>query len=334
MPKLRKRGEVWHYSFTVAGKRIRKSAETPDRSLAQEIALRHELRLRRAAAHGEKAELTFAEAINLYLDHKPSARFLAPLLERFGRWKVAQIDQPAVRKAARELLPSASPATWNRQVVTPVRAVINFAAEEGLCDHFRIKRFPEGGRKARPAGDKTWLAAFQKQARKQDLHRLAALARFMFETGARVGQCCQLTWSDIDLQAGAAVLRTRKTGASGAHMEERTAYLTRNCVADIANLSDRHPRLVFGYASRSTLHKTWSRVVAKAGIAPLTCHEAGRHGFATEAIVRAGLDVATAADLGGWKSRRLMMETYVHSDAGRETIEKVFGDAGKRRNKR
>jgi hypothetical protein len=29
-----------------------------------------------------------------------------------------------------------------------------------------------------------------------------------------------------------------------------------------------------------------------------------------------------------------MMETYVHSDAGRETIEKVFGDAGKRRNKR
>ncbi|MDZ5697814.1 hypothetical protein [Chelativorans sp. M5D2P16] len=58
-----------------------------------------------------------------------------------------------MREAARILYPGASPATWNRQVVTPVRAIINFAAEEGLCDHFRMKRFPEGQKRQRPAGD-------------------------------------------------------------------------------------------------------------------------------------------------------------------------------------
>src|SRR5690606_5375777 len=101
-----------------------------------------------------KAELSFAEAVDTYLDTHPDARFLVPLVRHFGKDKIVAIDPPKVRKAARELYPKASPATWNRQVVTPVRAVINNAAEEGLCDHFRMKRFAEGGRRNRPAGDK------------------------------------------------------------------------------------------------------------------------------------------------------------------------------------
>ena len=31
-------------------------------------------------------------------------------------------------------------------------------------------------------------------------------------------------------------------------------------------------------------------------------------------------------DAGGWKSKRLMMDTYVHGDRSREVIDKVFGD--------
>lgn len=332
MAKFKKRGSVWHYSFTVAGKRIRRSAETTDREIAEDIALRHETRLRRAAVYGEKAELTFAEAINLYLDHKPDSRFLVPLLDHFGKKRVAEITQPKIRQAARALYPTGSAATWNRQVITPVRAVINFAAEEGLCDHFRMKRFPEGGKKKRPAGDKAWLAAFQKQARKQGLHHIAALARFMFETGARIGQSCALTWDDINLSEGTAVLRTRKTGLNGPEIRERTAWLTAAAVSDIGNIPKRHPRLVFAYSSRSTVNKTWNTVVANAKIAPLTCHEAGRHGFATEMVVRHNVDVATAADRGGWESKRLMLETYVHGKEGREVIDTVFG--GKRQNKR
>ena len=329
MPKFRKRGSVWHYSFTVAGKRIRRSAETADRQLAEDVALKHEARLRRAAVHGEKAELTFAEAVNLYLDHKPDSRYLLPVLEHFGKKKVEAITPPLVRQAARNLYPGCAAATWNRQVVTPVRAVINFAAEEGLCDHFRMKRFPEGQKKSRPAGDKAWLASFQKQARKQGLDHLAALARFMFETGARIGQTCALTWDDLDLAQGAVRLSTRKTGANGPETRERVAWLTPKLVAEIANL-DRHPRKVFGYSSRSTVDKSWKVVVGKAGLRVLTPHEAGRHGFATEMVVRGGVDVATAADRGGWASKRLMLETYVHGQESREVIDAVFGDKGRR----
>lgn len=329
MAKLRKRGGVWHYSFTVAGKRFRRSAKTADKAEAEECALAHEGRVRRAARYGEKAELTFAEAALLYLKNKPSARFINDLLEHFRTMKCSAITQPKVRDAARVLYPDASAATWNRQVITPIRAVLNYAAEEGLCDHFRMKRFPEAGRKARPAGDKAWLAAFQRQARKQGLRHISAMARFMFETGARVGQSCALTWDDIDLKAGKATLRTRKTGAGGAEIRERTAWLTSAMVADIANMKDRHPRLVFGYASKSTVNKTWNVVVANAKIAPLTCHEAGRHGFATEMVVRNGVDVATAAERGGWLSKRLMLDTYVHGNEGREVIDAVFGKRNK-----
>lgn len=328
--ELKKRGNVWHYSFTVGGERVRQSSKTADKALAQDIATAHYTRLRRAAVHGPQAELTFADAINLYYEHKPDARYLLPLLNRFGRKRVADITQPMVRQAAREIYPGCSAATWNRQVITPFRAVVNFAAEEGLCEHFRMKRFAEGEKKRRPAGDKQWLKAFQKQCKKQKLPHLAALARFMFETGARIGQACELTWDDVDLQKGAAILTTKKTGANGPQSRERVAWLTPAMVAEIANIENKHPRKVFGYASRNTAAKTWPEVVKNAGIAPLTPHEAGRHGFATEMVVRAGKDIATAAERGGWASKRLMLETYVHGREDRGVIDEVFGTKAKR----
>jgi len=72
-------------------------------------------------------------------------------------------------------------------------------------------------------------------------------------------------------------------------------------------------------------------VVANAGIAALTRHKAGRHGFATEMIVRNKVDVAAAAERGGWESKRLMLETYVHGEGGREVIEAVFGEKRRRK---
>jgi len=119
-----------------------------------------------------------------------------------------------------------------------------------------MRRFSEGGRKRQQAGTKEWLGAFQKQCRKQKLPHLAAIARFIFETGARVGQACALTWDEVDLSGGKVTLRTRKTGPNGPEMRERLAWLTARIVAELANMPDQHPRLVFKYASRSTVDKT------------------------------------------------------------------------------
>lgn len=318
MPNFNKRGDIWHYSFTVDGVRHRGSSKTPEKRLAEDIAAKHEARVRRAAVHGEEAVLTFTDAVGMYLDAGKDGRFLAPLLKKFGKRLVSAISGPEIRKAALEIYPGASHATLNRQVVTPIRAVINHAADAKKAQKLSIKRFKEETKERRPAGSADWLKAFCKEAKKMDMPETAAIARFMFETAARVSEACRVTWDDVNLQLGIAYLTKTKT-------DPRKVFLTRNMVIEMANIRSVHPTRVFAAANRSTVKKRIDKVIEKAGLPRLTSHELGRHGFATEMIRRNGVDVATTGDHGGWKSRRLLIETYVEGDADREVIDRVFG---------
>ena len=319
MPDIYKRkgSDIWQYDFTVDGTRYRKSAKTRDRRLAEDIAIQHEDRVRRAAVHGQEAIITFPECVAEYINDGKDGRFTAPLIRHFRKWKVKDITGPEIRKAAKILYPGASAATWNRQVITPMRAIINHVAEAKRLPKISVKRFKEE-KKRRPAGSSDWLKAFCKAAKKLGMPETAAIARFMFETATRVSEACRLTWDDVNLQLGIAFLTKTKT-------EPRKVFLTRAMVIDLANIRSRHETLVFAAANRSTVKKRIDKVIKEAGLVRLTSHELGRHGFATEMIRRNGVDVATTADHGGWKSRRLLMETYVEGDADREVIDRVFG---------
>ncbi|QIG67283.1 integrase protein [Rhizobium phage RHph_TM3_3_3] len=319
MPELYKRkgSKNWHFDCTVDGERYRKSAKTTDRRLAEDIAIKFENDLRRAVVHGEEAILTFPQALDLYIQDGKDTRFTLKLLDHFEKWKIKDITGPEIRKAAKIIYPDAAAATWNRQVVTPMRAIINHAADAKRLPKISVKRFKEE-RKARPAGNKSWLEAFCKAAKKLEMPETAAIARFMFETATRVSEACRLTWEHVSLQEGIAFLEKTKT-------QPRKVFLTRSMVIDLANIRSLHPTLVFAAANRSTVKKRFDKVITAAGLTRLTSHEIGRHGFATEMIVRNGVDVATTADHGGWKSRRLLMETYVEGDADREVIDRVFG---------
>lgn len=319
MPDLfkRKGSDNWYYDFTVDGKRYRPSAKTTDKRLAEDIAIKHEERVRRAAVHGEEAILTFPEAVAEYVNDGKDGRFLVPLTNYFRKWKVKDITGPEIRKAAKTIYPNAQPATWNRQVITPARAVINHIADAKGWPKISVKRFKES-RKARAAGNKSWLDVFCKTAKKLDMPETAAMARFLFETATRVSEACRMTWDDVSLQERHAFLTKTKT-------DPRKVFLTRAMVIDLANIRSLNETLVFGAANRSTVKKRFDKVIKEAGLVRLTSHEIGRHGFATEMIVRNGVDVATTADHGGWKSRRLLMETYVEGDADREVIDRVFG---------
>lgn len=325
--RLTKRNNTWHYSFTIDGKRIRKSAETSDKRLAEDIAHKHEAKLRRAAVHGPEAVLTFADALTLYIDEGRDTRFLAPLLDHFGKVLVARITPPMLRDAALKLYPKASAATRNRQVITPARAVINAAAERGLCPPIRAKLF-KTSKVERPAATAEWIASFAAAAREDGKPELAACAIFIFTTGARIGQALTLTWNELSLGDGTAILTTRKTGAGGPETRQRTASLVPALVAAIASFETRHPRLVFGYPGRQTFFNHWDRVIERAGLVRLTSHEAGRHGFGTELMIRNGVDPVTTAKLGGWESPRMLFDRYAHAEEGRTLIMNIF--AGKK----
>ncbi|TPI65524.1 hypothetical protein FJ420_11605 [Mesorhizobium sp. B3-1-3] len=67
------------------------------------------------------------------------------------------------------------------------------------------------------------------------------------------------------------------------------------------------------------------RICGLAGLPYLGAHQPGSHSFATEMIVRHGIDVATTAKKGRWKTKKLLLENYTHGERGKGVIDKVFG---------
>lgn len=306
--KVIDRNGVWQIVGTVAGKRIRQSAKTGDKKAAQ-LAARE---LERAIWEGlaDPRKLTFEEAALEYMQAGGDTRFLAPLIQHFQGWTLDSIKPGHVQDAARAIYPTATPATWNRQGITPAQAVINFASERGECAPIRVRRY-EVQRKKRPAGNREWLDAFRAEAGPE----VGALALFMFVTGARIKESASLRWEHIDHDKRRAWLAKTKT-------EPRECFLT----PELADVLDALPRVnerVFRW-SLSYLHRHWRAAVAAAGIAPLTPQEAGRRGFGTEMVVRRKVDPKTASELGGWASPRMLMEVYATAEAGAELIDQIF----------
>ena len=317
--EIYKRGRFWHYRGTVAARRFRGTTGTTDKVLAQRIAAEAEAREWRSHLDGTAEVLTMAQAMLAYLDAGKSNRFLKKVSDHWKETKVKTITAEAVRQSAKKIYPDASPATWNRQVIVPTAAVINFAAEMGWCQKIKISRFPTDPKVKEPA-TLEWVNAFASQAVKDGLPHLAALCLFMFGTGARVGQSCEMTWGDVSLTAAKARLYTEKPTPW-----TRNAHLPPPIVAALANIpSNRNPDdLVFGYAGRGSVKTPWDNVIKRAGIEALSPH-CCRHGFAT-ALLQDGRDVKTVADAGGWRDPVVVLRIYAHATKDKTVTNALFG---------
>jgi hypothetical protein len=310
--KLYKRGGIWHYRGTVAGRRLRGTTRSKSKDTASIIAAKIEAAEWKRHTHGPEAVLTFAKASMLYRTAEKQTRFLPPIEDYWKDTLVRTITPGAIKQSAIELYPNASGATRNRQVIVPTQAIINHAAEAGHCAKISVPRFPVTSKVKTPATQE-WVDAFVAHASPH----LGALALFMFMTGARVSEALALQWSDVDLQKRSALIRQTKIGA------ERVAELPTPLLVALANLPRIKGRGVFKYVSKSTTDKVWRSAVKRAGIEPLSFHSC-RHGFATT-LLHAGVDVVTIAKLGGWKSAQHVLQTYGHARNDRGIAERVFG---------
>lgn len=305
--KLYQRGDIWHVRGTVAGRRIRQSTEASDKQLAERIKADLESAAWRSHLDGPEAHVTFAQAVNAYLDAGKSERFLLNLLEYWRDTRISRITGESIRQSARKLYPGASNATLNRQVIKPTRAVLNQAADLWGLPKIAVKPFPERTSIERRPVTAAWVASFAGQSRADSLPHLAALAYFMFGTGSRIGEAVALRWCDVSLDTRRATIFMGKTG------ETRLAHLPAPVVTALANIPSnrRDHDLVFGYAERGSVSKVWRNVCGRAGIELLTPHSC-RHGFATE-MLRNGFDVKTVAKLGGWRDAAIVLKHYAHA---------------------
>lgn len=300
--KVRKRGNTYHYSGTVAGRRLRGSTGTADKARAERIAAETEAQEWKRGLDGPQAVLTFAKASILYRAAGKETRFLEKIEDYWKNTLVKDMTAGAIRQSAMAIYPNAGPATHNRQVITPTRSVINHCAEMDLCAPVRVKKFKFEQKIKKPILI-DWLDTFCAHASPVN----AALATFMFATACRISEARRVEWSDIDFQSRTILVRKTK------NKKERMPHMPPRLLVALANLPrDEKP---FG-APESTLRRRWDadiEVAAKAveGFQRLTFHSC-RHGFATT-MLRKGIDPKTAADLGGWDSVPLFIETYAHA---------------------
>lgn len=312
--KIHKRGKVWHYRGTVAGRRLRGSTGAEEKAVAQRIAAEHEKREWTRHLDGPGATLTFAQAAILYREAQKPTRFLEKVEDHFRDTPVREITAGAIRQAAIRLYPNAGPATRNRQAIVPAQAIINHAAELEWCPPIRVRRFPVATKTKEPVTVE-WVEAFAANASPH----LGALCIFMFSTGARISEAIAMRWADIDLSAATALIRQTKVNV------ERVAHLPPQAVAALASIDGPRDadRKVFRYSSRETARHVWESAIARAGIKPLTFHSC-RHGFAT-ALLRNGIDVVTVAKMGGWADVSQVVKTYGHAMTDPTVTNAVFG---------
>lgn len=309
--KLFKRGEIWWVRGTINGFRIRESTGTAEKSIAEQYKAKRTLEVHKAEIHGQESVVTFAAAMEIYLNAGKSERFLAPIFAEWGHKKVSEIKPGNVHDLCLKLYPNSGPATHNRQVITPVQAIINHAAKRGLCNPIKVERF-KVEKKIPRVGNQQWLEAFIAHASPH----LGALAMFMAYTGARISEAVRLEWKDVDFDNQVAVLRKTKT-------DPLVCTMPQPLIIKLANLERTQDR-VFRYKSRNSIQTAWATAEKNAEIEHIPPHDMGRRYFAT-ALMQNGIDPVTVAKAGGWKSKRMVLEVYAQPSDTKEAVQNTFG---------
>lgn len=332
-------GVWWRKGRLADGDRYeRRSLKTSDPDIAEAKIRKLEDAARTRAILGPNApkledEITFSACVVLYDATPTDARYLKPIVRRIGKLRVKEITPEFVRQLAKKMYPNAATDTWQREVLTPIRSVINNAHELGKCAPIRIRAFSKDDRqrqdRIRGAESRTpkkpgswpWLNAFMAHAEPRD----AACAYFMFRHGARIGQALAMKRStDMDLGAG----RLRVPPAKGYDAE--WVDIDPELVVMLANLPKPYRSKAAGYVfhigggRNSAMYKRWQAACEAAGIEYLPPHSAGRHGFGTEMIVRQGINPVSAAKEGRWANPSVMLKTYSHPEGSKEAVREAF----------
>jgi integrase len=318
----RPRTPVLYLRGSVRGIRVTESTGVTDRRLAEEIRIKREAELLQQSIHGRRATTTFAEAAVSYLElggrHGTggSKRFMDKVLDYFNTTPLSKISLDAIEKGARVTYPKASPATRNRQFITPTVAVLRHGAKRGWCATPIVER-PRA-----PAGVVRWLTPEEADCLlAASAAHLRLLVTFLLYTGARIGEALWLNWRQVDLGRGhVSFLKTKNSEARGVPLHQ-------DVIVELANLKYREgevfrkpngqpyvrPRSMTDTSAGSRISTAFRRACRRAGIENFRVHDC-RHTWATWHYA-ANRDLGALMRLGGWKSEKMVLR-YAHVNVG------------------
>ena len=304
----------WIMRGTVRGLSIEESTGVADKKLAEEIRAKREAEILTESVYGKQTTVTFAHAVADYLEHGTGNKASSLRCSIISKTTLLrEIDQHAIDVAAEKLYPKAGPATRNRQVYTPVSAILHHAARKGWCP------VPVIQRPKQPKGVIRWLKP--EEANKligACAPHLRPLVVFLLYTGARAGEAVFLDWSNVNLAKRQATFPKTKNG------DARSVPLHSRVVQSLAILPHREGavfRTPAGehYAARkdddtsagSRIHNAFSGACRRAGIADFRVHDC-RHTWATWHY-QANHDLTALQKLGGWKTASMVFQ-YAHTN--------------------
>ncbi|MFC0243641.1 tyrosine-type recombinase/integrase [Rhodopseudomonas telluris] len=200
-PNYTIRGTYLGVSVDRSARTARKAVAEQQRKLLEGRIERGEFPEKPAVGLGE----TFIAAAVSYMRGGGERENLGRLISYFGETPIAEIGQAEIDAAALALYPTATPATRNRKVYTPVSAVLHRAGRD-----IQIKR-PKGA-KGRIVTD--FLSVDDAfaiiDAADRDDRAFGMLLRFLLYTGCRISEAMALRWEQVDFDLGVAYIATSK----------------------------------------------------------------------------------------------------------------------------
>ncbi len=182
---------------------------------------------------GVPVDITFREAAAVAIAAGVDGRYLSPrLLELTDGKRLSDIDQALIKELAQRLLPLAASSTHNRQVYTPISAVLKFSAARGWCRYFRINR-PRHQKPDVVLPSSAELDRFTKAAGPS----LKRVIRFLRSTGMTVRETLELDWTQVDLTKRRLRLTPKRDGS------ERLIVLDLDIVEMLARFLHRTGRV-------------------------------------------------------------------------------------------
>jgi len=314
----------WYIRGSIRGVRVDESTGLRDEGAAGEVLIKRAAEIQERSIHGDAVSRTFSEAALSYMQAGGECEHLPPLLKLYGARRLITIGQHDFDEAARKLCAGQAGSTANRQVFTPMAAVLHHAARKKWCAKPVIER------PAQPKGRVRWITHEEAERLIEAAsEHIRPLVIFLLCTGARISEALYLDWRDVDLsRAHVAFCPTELRGIK--NDEARGVPLHPRAVAALANLPWDRQGAVFRRPGRpgrrerrwepytrrkgggGMISTAWDGMCKRAGISDFTPHDC-RHTWATWHY-RANRDLTALMELGGWKSVDMVIR-YAHVNA-------------------
>jgi integrase len=310
---LRKRGNTWWVDVvTPNGERLRQSARTTNKALAQEFHDRLKSDLWRLSKLGETPPRKWNDAVVRWLkeqSHKATAKEDVAKL----RWLDQFLGGKELRVITRQVIDKitdsktaegCSNATVNRMLAL-LRAILRKCANEWEW----LEKAPTVRMLKEPTRRVRFLTREEAQRLLAELPaHLADMAAFSLATGLRRANVTGLQWTQADLTRQVAWIHPDQAKARKAF----AVPLNAEAVAIIQGRVGNHVTHVFSFSGKPIAQvstKAWYAALARAGISNFRWHDL-RHTWASWHMQN-GTPQFVLQELGGWSSTE-MVRRYAH----------------------